>query len=112
MINKVEFLCFIRRVERTEKGILKLEEALDNLCLREREFCQLQNYADKIAFMLMGQEYTTSPDYESFSTDFWNVLDKGYSDFEVQEEDGNSYEVCFQGWEDFYNYYSNKLKEK
>lgn len=110
MINKEQFLCFIKRVERTEKGIRKLEEAFENLCFREMDFCQLSNYADKIAFMLMGQEYTTSPYYESFSTDFWNILDKGYSEFEVQEE-GDSYEVCFQGWEDFYNYYFNVLKE-
>ena len=106
MINKEQFMCFVKRVERTEKGIIKLEEAFGSLCFREQDFCHLQNYADKIAFMLLGFEESDCRElFDAFSSDFWNMLDKGEVRFSYIDNMSNNIEVVINTWEDFYKYW-------
>ena len=106
MISKSHFMNFINRVEFSEKGIKALEEAFEGFCFRENNLCALLNYADKITFMLMGQDHNESPYYESFITDFWNIIDEGRSDFEIFNEDGSVREVIhLTCWEEFYDYW-------
>ena len=106
MITKNQFMDFINKVELSEKGIVALENALEGFCLRETNLCAFLNSADKIAFILMGQDYNTSLYYESFITDFWSIIDVGHSDFDVFNEDGSVKEtIQLNNWEEFYDYW-------
>lgn len=109
MVNKEKFLKFCRRVEKTEKGIARIEDAFGNICLREQDLCALPNYADSIAAMLMD-----IPDgwMESFVTDFWNIIDNGRSECEITYPDGNTEEIVMEGFEGLYDYWKKEVEGK
>ena len=101
MITKNEFLKFIDKVEQTNKTINDLESALGGVPLFETGLTSLLDYADRIAFSLMGKD-----DYfffDGFATDFWNLINDGESVFEVIGEG----ETSLKNWEDFYDYYGS-----
>ena len=80
MVNKAEFMCYIARVKRAEESIIKMEKCFDGITLRECGFCALSNYADKIAFLLLGYhstEHDHDDYYEAFVDEFWEIVDYG-----------------------------------
>ena len=101
MITKNEFLKFIDRVEQTNKTINDLESALGGIPLFETGLTSLLDYADRIAFSLMGKDDYSF--FDGFSTDFWNLINDGESVFEVIGEG----ETSLKSWEDFYDYYGS-----
>ena len=109
MISKKDFLEFVSRIERTEKGISKIEDAFEGFCLREHDFCALSNYAAQIAYFMLG--FKEKKYFESFSEDFWNMIDKGQSAFEGYEKGLLKEKVNLMCWEEFYNYYKKVSEE-
>ena len=105
MITKSEFLKFIDRVEQTNKTINDLESALGGIPLFETGLTSLLDYADRIAFSLMGKDDYSF--FDGFATDFWNLINDGESVFKVIREDGSLCETSFKNWEDFYDYYGS-----
>ena len=105
MITKNEFLKFVDRVEQTNKAINDLENALGGIPLFETGLTSLLDYADRIAFSLMGKDDYSF--FDGFATDFWNLINDGESVFEVIGEDGSLCKTYLKNWEDFYEYYSN-----
>ena len=105
MITKNEFLKFINRVEQTNKTINDLETALGGVPLFETGLTSLLDYADRIAFSLMGKDDYSF--FDGFATDFWDLINNGESIFEVIGEDGSLCKTYLKNWEDFYDYYSN-----
>ena len=101
MITKNEFLKFIDRVEQTNKTINDLENALGGVPLFETGLTSLLDYADRIAFSLMGKDDYSF--FDGFATDFWNLINDGESVFEVIGEG----ETSLKNWEDFYDYYGS-----
>ena len=101
MITKSEFLKFIDRVEQTNKTINDLESALGGIPLFETGLTSLLDYADRIAFSLMGKDDYSF--FDGFATDFWNLINDGESVFEVIGEG----ETSLKNWEDFYDYYGS-----
>ena len=101
MITKNEFLKFIDRVEQTNKTINDLENALGGIPLFETGLTSLLDYADRIAFSLMGKDDYSF--FDGFATDFWNLINDGESVFEVIGEG----ETSLKNWEDFYDYYGS-----
>ena len=101
MITKNEFLKFIDRVEKTNKTINVLETALGCVSLFETGLTSLLDYADRIAFSLMGKDDYSF--FDGFATDFWNLINNGESVFEVIGEG----ETSLKNWEDFYDYYGS-----
>lgn len=101
MITKNEFLKFVERVEQTNKTINDLEAALGGIPLFETGLTSLLDYADRIAFSLMGKDDYSF--FDGFATDFWNLINKGESVFEVIGEG----ETSLKNWEDFYDYYGS-----
>lgn len=104
MITKNEFLKFIDRVEQTNKTINDLETALNGVCLFETGLTSLLDYADRIAFALMGKDDWSL--FEGFTTDFWSLINNGESVFKIIGEDGSLCETSLKSWEDFYEYYT------
>ncbi len=109
MISKKDFLEFVSRVERTEKGISKIEDAFEGSCLRGHDFCALSNYAGRIAYFMLDFEEETY--FESFIEDFWNMVDKGKSRIEIYEKGLLKEKVNLMCWEEFYNYYKKVSEE-
>ena len=105
MITKNEFLKFIDRVEKTNKTINDLEAALGEIPLFETGLTSLLDYADRIAFSLMGKDDYSL--FDGFATDFWNLINKGESVFKVIEKDGSLHAISLKNWEDFYDYYGS-----
>ena len=105
MITKNEFLKFIDRVEQTNKTINNLETALGGVPLWETGLTSLLDYADRIAFALMGKDDWSL--FEGFAVDFWSLINNGESVFEIIRGDGSSYETSLKNWEDFYEYYTS-----
>lgn len=105
MITKNEFLKFIDRVEQTNKTINDLETALGGVPLCETGLTYLLDYADRIAFALMGKDDWSL--FEGFTTDFWNLINNGESVFKILKEDGSLCETSLKNWEDFYEYYTS-----
>ena len=105
MITKNEFLKFIDRVEQTNKTINNLETALGGVPLYETGLTSLLDYADRIAFSLMGEDDWSL--FEGFTTDFWNLINNGESVFKIIREDGSLHETSLKNWEDFYEYYTS-----
>lgn len=106
MISKNKFMDFVSRVERTEKGIVKIEKAFGDYCFREEDFCALQNYASDIAFTLFDFNEEHENFLESFTTDFWNMVDEGHSEFSMFLENGTKeVEVKLTCWEEFYDFW-------
>ena len=105
MITKNEFLKFIDRVEQTNKTINNLETALGGIPLYETGLTSLLDYADRIAFALMGKDDWSL--FEGFTTDFWNLINSGESVFKIIGEDGSLCETSLKNWEDFYEYYTS-----
>lgn len=103
MITKNEFLKFVDRVEQTNKTINDLENALGGVPLFETGLTSLLDYADKIAFSLMGKDDYSF--FDEFATDFWNLINDGESVFKVIEKDGSLHATSLKNWEDFYDYY-------
>ena len=101
MITKNEFLKFIDKVEQTNKTINDLETALGGVPLFETGLTSLLDYADRIAFSLMGKDDYSF--FDGFATDFWNLINDGESVFEVIGEG----ETSLKNWEDFYDYYGS-----
>ena len=101
MITKNEFLKFVDRVEQTNKAINDLENALGGIPLFETGLTSLLDYADRIAFSLMGKDDYSF--FDGFATDFWNLINDGESVFEVIGEG----ETSLKSWEDFYDYYGS-----
>lgn len=101
MITKNEFLKFVERVEQTNKTINNLENALGGIPLFETGLTSLLDYADRIAFSLMGKDDYSF--FDGFATDFWNLINDGESVFEVIGEG----ETSLKNWEDFYDYYGS-----
>ena len=101
MITKNEFLKFVDRVEQTNKTINDLENALGGIPLFETGLTSLLDYADRIAFSLMGKDDYSF--FDGFATDFWNLINNGESVFEVIGEG----ETSLKNWEDFYDYYDS-----
>lgn len=101
MITKNEFLKFVDRVEQTNKAINDLENALGGIPLFETGLTSLLDYADRIAFSLMGKDDYSF--FDGFATDFWNLINDGESVFEVIGEG----ETSLKNWEDFYDYYGS-----
>ena len=101
MITKNEFLKFVDRVEQTNKVINDLENALGGIPLFETGLTSLLDYADRIAFSLMGKDDYSF--FDGFATDFWNLINDGESVFEVIGEG----ETSLKNWEDFYDYYDS-----
>ena len=101
MITKNEFLKFVDRVEQTNKAINDLENALGGIPLFETGLTSLLDYADRIAFSLMGKDDYSF--FDGFATDFWNLINNGESVFEVIGEG----ETSLKSWEDFYDYYGS-----
>ena len=101
MITKNEFLKFVDRVEQTNKAINDLENALGGVPLFETGLTSLLDYADRIAFSLMGKDDYSF--FDGFATDFWNLINDGESVFEVIGEG----ETSLKNWEDFYDYYGS-----
>ena len=101
MITKNEFLKFVDRVEQTNKTINDLENALGGIPLFETGLTSLLDYADRIAFSLMGKDDYSF--FDGFATDFWNLINDGESVFEVIGEG----ETSLKSWEDFYDYYGS-----
>ena len=101
MITKNEFLKFVDRVEQTNKAINDLENALGGVPLFETGLTSLLDYADRIAFSLMGKDDYSF--FDGFATDFWNLINDGESVFEVIGEG----ETSLKSWEDFYDYYGS-----
>lgn len=101
MITKNEFLKFVDRVEQTNKTINDLENALGGVPLFETGLTSLLDYADRIAFSLMGKDDYSF--FDGFATDFWNLINDGESVFEVIGEG----ETSLKNWEDFYDYYGS-----
>ena len=101
MITKNEFLKFVDRVEQTNKAINDLENALGGVPLFETGLTSLLDYADRIAFSLMGKDDYSF--FDGFATDFWNLINDGESVFEVIGEG----ETSLKNWEDFYDYYDS-----
>ena len=101
MITKNEFLKFIDKVEKTNKTINDLESALGGIPLFETGLTSLLDYADRIAFSLMGKDDYSF--FDGFATDFWNLINNGESVFEVIGEG----ETSLKNWEDFYDYYGS-----
>ena len=105
MITKNEFLKFVDRVEQTNKTINDLENALDGIPLFETGLTSLLDYADRIAFSLMGKDDYSY--FDGFATDFWNLINNGESVFKVIEKDGSLHATSLENWEDFYDYYGS-----
>lgn len=105
MITKNEFLKFVDRVEQTNKTINNLETALGGVPLWETGLTSLLDYADRIAFSLMGKDDWSL--FEGFAVDFWSLINNGESVFEIIRGDGSSYETSLKSWEDFYEYYAS-----
>ena len=105
MITKNEFLKFVDRVEQTNKVINDLENALGGIPLFETGLTSLLDYADRIAFSLMGKDDYSF--FDGFATDFWNLINDGESVFQVVMEDGSLCETSLKNWEDFYDYYGS-----
>ncbi len=101
MVTKNEFLKFVDRVEQTNKAINDLENALGGVPLFETGLTSLLDYADRIAFSLMGKDDYSF--FDGFATDFWNLINDGESVFEVIGEG----ETSLKNWEDFYDYYGS-----
>ena len=101
MVTKNEFLKFIDKVEETNKAINDLENALGGVPLFETGLTSLLDYADRIAFSLMGKDDYSF--FDGFATDFWNLINDGESVFEVIGEG----ETSLKNWEDFYDYYDS-----
>ena len=101
MITKNEFLKFVDRVEQTNKAINDLENALGGIPLFETGLTSLLDYADRIAFSLMGKDDYSF--FDGFATDFWNLINDGESVFEVIGEG----ETSLKNWEYFYDYYDS-----
>ena len=101
MVTKNEFLKFVDRVEQTNKAINDLENALGGIPLFETGLTSLLDYADRIAFSLMGKDDYSF--FDGFATDFWNLINDGESVFEVIGEG----ETSLKNWEDFYDYYDS-----
>lgn len=101
MVTKNEFLKFVDRVEQTNKAINDLENALGGIPLFETGLTSLLDYADRIAFSLMGKDDYSF--FDGFATDFWNLINDGESVFEVIGEG----ETSLKNWEDFYDYYGS-----
>lgn len=101
MITKNEFLKFVDRVEQTNQTINDLENALGGIPLFETGLTSLLDYADRIAFSLMGKDDYSF--FDGFATDFWNLINNGESVFEVIGEG----ETSLKSWEDFYDYYGS-----
>ena len=105
MITKNEFLKFIDRVEQTNGTINDLEAALGGVPLCETGLTSLLDYADRIAFSLMGKDDWSL--FEGFAVDFWSLINNGESVFKIIEEDGSLCETSLKNWEDFYEYYTS-----
>ena len=105
MITKNEFLNFIDRVEQTNKTINNLETALGGVPLCETGLTSLLDYADRIAFALMGKDDRSL--FQEFTIDFWNLINSGESVFKTVKEDGSLCETSLKNWEDFYEYYTS-----
>ena len=101
MVTKNEFLKFVDRVEQTNKAINDLENALGGVPLFETGLTSLLDYADRIAFSLMGKDDYSF--FDGFATDFWNLINDGESVFEVIGEG----ETSLKNWKDFYDYYGS-----
>ena len=101
MVTKNEFLKFIDTVEETNKAINDLENALGGVPLFETGLTSVLDYADRIAFSLMGKDDYSF--FDGFATDFWNLINDGESVFEVIGEG----ETSLKNWEDFYDYYDS-----
>ena len=101
MITKNEFLKFVDRVEQTNKAINDLENALGGIPLFETGLTSFLDYADRIAFSLMGKDDYSF--FDGFATDFWNLINNGESVFEIIGEG----ETSLKSWEDFYDYYGS-----
>ena len=109
MINLKEFLVFVNKVERTEKGVLKLEDCLDNISLRDNSICSLLNNSDRIAFLLMGGEINQYNEINvAFQDDFWSLIDSGKSEFTIMEKDEEKH-IILNNWTDFYNFWKERL---
>lgn len=110
---KTFFIDFANRVCRTEKGILKIEKAFGDICLREQDFCAFPNYAAHIAFLLLGfkgiDEYGLF--FDSFTTDFWGMVDNGSITIEIYHEDADDEKIHINTWEEFYDYYKKVSEE-
>ena len=105
MITKNEFLKFIDRVEQTNGTINNLEAALGGVPLCETGLTSLLDYADRIAFSLMGKDDWSL--FEGFAVDFWSLINNGESVFKIIGEDGSLCETSLKNWEDFYEYYTS-----
>lgn len=108
MVSKNEFIKYCERVEKTEKGILRLEEAFGGIVLREMDFCSLSNYADTVAAMFLGV-----PDgwMESFVTDFWNVIDNGESEVDITFPTGDEEHFIIKGFDGLYDWWKKEIEE-
>ena len=104
MITKNEFLKFIDKVEETNKTINNLETALSGVPLYETGLTSLLDYADRIAFALMGKDDWSL--FEGFAVDFWSLINNGESIFEVIGKNGELCKTSLKNWEDFYEYYT------
>lgn len=106
MISKKDFLAYCERVQKTEQGIQRIEDALGNICLREQNFCSIPNYVDKIAVMLL----TIPKEYEeSFIIDFWNTVDTGKSEVCITFESGDEEVFTIKGFGGLYDYYKKEI---
>ena len=110
---KTFFLEFANRVCLTEKGILKIEKAFGDICLREHDICALSNKAGYIALAILGFKKIDEYDlfFDSFMDDFWGMVDNGSITIEIYHEDADNEEIHINSWEEFYDYYKKVSEE-
>lgn len=107
MISKADFVKYCERVQKTEKGILQIEKAFGDICLREHDFCCLPNYADKIAAMLLG---IPNGWMESFVEDFWKIIDGEISEVFITYPDGSEKTFTIEGSDGLYDYWRKEIE--
>lgn len=102
MISKTDFLKFCDRVEKTERGILALENAFGGIVLRESEFCALPNFADQVAMMLLEVPQEES---DFFVDSFWNIVDGETVEYWPAGVSTDEPPHTIESWEQFYDYW-------
>lgn len=108
MISREDFIKYCERVQKTEQGILQIEKAFGDICLRERDFCKLSNYADTIAAQLLG---VPKGWMESFVEDFWKIIDGEVSEVYITYPTGEEKTVLIKDSGELYDYWKKEIEE-
>lgn len=108
MVSEKDFLKFIDKVKLNMEALEKLSDAVGPRVWENGLSC-LSNSSDSIAGLLMDIKIENN---ESFSQDYWNMIDEGKSDFKIYDRNCVEVEHIFlNSWSDFYKYWRKIAEE-